>query len=165
MVRTPQSKIVAFKDLRLLAEKLHAEKRKIISTNGCFDLLHWGHLSYLAEARALGDVLVCGLNSDRSVKALKGTDRPLCPEAERSLQMAAVEAVDYVVVFDDDRPDKFLEILKPAIHTKGGDYGGKTLPEAGVVERYGGKIVFLPYLPGYSTTALIGRLLNMESKK
>jgi rfaE bifunctional protein nucleotidyltransferase chain/domain len=162
MFRTPESKFVPFNLLNSAAELLHAEGLKIVSTNGCFDFLHWGHIHYLNEARALGDILFCGVNSDRSVKHLKGEGRPLCAEKERALQLASLEVVDFVTIFDEETPERFLEILRPAIHTKGGDYDGKILPEAGVVERAGGIIKFLPFTVGYSTTKIIEKIRHCE---
>jgi rfaE bifunctional protein nucleotidyltransferase chain/domain len=165
MPRTPESKIVPFSDLAALSTQLHNKKLNLITTNGCFDLLHWGHLKYLSDARLLGDLLICGVNSDRSVKKLKGPSRPLCTERERALQLASLESVDYVTIFDDETPIRFLEQVKPAVHVKGGDYEGKVLPETEVIERFGGTLRFLPFIPGYSTTKLIERFLNMKTEK
>ncbi len=137
-----------------------SQGKKVVSTNGCFDLLHWGHLSYLESAKKLGDLLIIGINSDRSVKALKGPTRPIFPEKVRALQLAALESVDFVFIFDEDTPVTFLEQLKPAIHVKGGDYDPSQLPEREVVEKNGGKVICLPFIDGYSTTSLIQSLLR-----
>jgi rfaE bifunctional protein nucleotidyltransferase chain/domain len=157
--RSIESKILSFASLVAKGNEWRAQGKRVVTTNGCFDLLHWGHLKYLADARALGDLLVCGVNSDRSVRQLgKGDDRPLVAEQYRARQMAALEAIDYVVVFDEDTPLKFLEQVKPQIHVKGGDYLNKPLPEREIVEKNGGKIVCLPLEPGFSTTALVAKI-------
>ena len=134
---------------------------RVVCTNGVFDLLHYGHLTYLEAARALGDVLVIGLNSDRSTRAYKGPLRPLVPEHERAALLLALQPVDYVVIFDDETAEQLVEHLQPDVYCKGGDYGGasgKVLPEARVVERYGGQVELIPYLPGHSTSELIERI-------
>jgi len=158
MIRTAESKQVRMEDLPALAHRLHLEDRKIVTTNGCFDLLHWGHLKYLQDARALGDLLICGVNADSSVKGLKGEGRPLVAEGLRALQLAALESVDYVVIFSEPTPNRFLELIGPAIHVKGGDYLEKALPEREVVEKGGGKVVCLPFVPGLSTSGLIEKI-------
>ncbi len=158
MARLPQSKIVTFPELAPLADKLRASGKRIVTTNGCFDLLHWGHLQYLNDARALGDVLFCAINSDETVRRLKGKDRPLTPEKNRALTLAAVEAVDYVVIFPEPTPDHFIEQVKPSIHAKGGDYRPENLPEKTTVEKYGGRVACLPLVPGISTTAIVKRI-------
>ena len=130
--------------------------RVIVFTNGCFDLLHVGHLTYLERARSLGDLLVVGVNSDDSVRRLgKGPGRPLNAAADRALVLAGLRCVDYVTVFGEDTPVQTLELLKPGIHTKGGDYLADELPEAAAVRAYGGRVEILPFVEGYSTTALI----------
>src|SRR5687768_12233270 len=105
-------------------------EQTIVFTNGCFDILHVGHARYLAQARELGDILIVGLNSDRSVREIKGESRPLVPESERAELLAHLESVDYVCLFDESRPDALIELVKPAIHVKGGDYREEDLPEA-----------------------------------
>lgn len=129
-----------------------------VFTNGCFDLLHVGHLRYLQAARGKGDRLVVGLNSDASVKRLKGDLRPIMPEDERAEMMAALQCVDYVVVFDEPTADALLALLKPEIYAKGGDYTPDSLPEAPTVRAYGGHIEIIPFVPGRSTTNLIARI-------
>ncbi len=158
MIEVIEKKIVAPSRLPKIAEKLRAQKRTIVSSNGCFDLLHWGHLRYLNEARALGDVLVVGINSDASVKRLKGASRPLFHQDIRAKQLASLTAVDYVVIFEEDTPNEFLKILHPQIHTKGADYENKLLPERELVESWGGRIELLALEPGLSTTNLIAKL-------
>ena len=162
-MRKAQSKIISLDRLSELAERLHREGRKIITTNGCFDILHWGHLKYLEDARELGDLLICGVNSDQSVKCLKGASRPLVPEQLRALQLAGLESVDFVVVFPEATPDHFLGLVRPSIHVKGGDYAPQALPERAVVEAGGGKVICLPLVPGLSTTKLIEKIIQSVS--
>ena len=136
---------------------------RVVFTNGCFDLLHPGHVSYLRSARALGDALVVGLNSDASVKRLKGPERPVVPEGDRAAVLVALESVDAVVVFEEDTPVRLLSELKPAVYVKGGDYRVEDLPEAKVAAKVGAEVRILPFEPGYSTTALIERIKNVPS--
>ena len=134
----------------------------MVWTNGCFDLLHAGHARSLTAARSLGDVLVVGLNSDRSVRAIKGPSRPIVPEQERAELLAALTCVDAVIIFDEDTPEAALRRLQPDVHCKGADYApphGKPVPERAVVEAYGGRVEFLPLLAGVSTTEIIKRLV------
>ncbi len=132
--------------------------KRVVTTNGCFDLLHLGHIEYLTEARALGDVLLVGVNSDASVKRLKGPSRPLNSELVRARQLASLECVDYVVIFEQATPEELIRLVKPAIHAKGGDYRVEDLPERHVVREGGGEIRVLSLVPGYSTTSLIEKL-------
>jgi rfaE bifunctional protein nucleotidyltransferase chain/domain len=129
----------------------------VVATGGCFDLLHIGHLATLQAARKLGDCLVVCLNSDSSVSALKGPDRPLTSQVDRSRLLSALDCVDAVVVFDESTPEAVLTWLRPDIWVKGGDYGdgGPDLPEAELVRRWGGECVIVPYLDGRSTTRTI----------
>jgi rfaE bifunctional protein nucleotidyltransferase chain/domain len=157
-MRSIESKIVSLQQMETLSHQMRNQGKKLVSTNGCFDVLHWGHIKYLSDARELGDALVVGLNSDHSVRSLKGPERPIYPEAIRLKQLAGLESVDYVVLFEEPTPENFLGVVKPAVHAKGGDYDPKTLPERQVVEAAGGKVVCLPFVPGLSTTGLIERL-------
>jgi rfaE bifunctional protein nucleotidyltransferase chain/domain len=144
-------------------EAARAMGKVVVWTNGTFDLLHAGHISSLQAARSLGDVLVVGVNSDRSVKAYKGPDRPVLGEAERSAMLAALECVDYVVVFDEDTPTESLLKLQPDVHCKGAEYApphGRPVPERAVVEGYGGRVEYLPLVPGVSTTDIVQRVRN-----
>jgi D-beta-D-heptose 7-phosphate kinase/D-beta-D-heptose 1-phosphate adenosyltransferase len=127
----------------------------VVATGGCFDLLHAGHVELLRAARALGDRLIVCLNSDASVRRLKGPGRPIVPETDRARVLLALECVDEVVVFDEDTPVELLRTLRPDIWTKGGDYAGTQLPELAVLEEWGGQAVVLPYVEGHSTTALV----------
>lgn len=157
-MRPPEEKLVPFDALEALGARLRREGRRIVTTNGCFDLLHWGHIKYLADARALGDVLVCGVNADASVNRLKGDGRPIHDERTRALQVAGLESIDYVVVFPDDTPVRFLERVRPDIHAKGADYEGKWIPETDVMARLGGRVALVPLVAGLSTTKLVERL-------
>jgi D-glycero-beta-D-manno-heptose 1-phosphate adenylyltransferase len=135
----------------------------VVFTNGCFDLLHPGHVSYLWAARSLGDALVVGLNSDASIKKLKGPSRPVVPEGDRALVLSALEPVDAVVVFGEDTPVRLMRELRPAVYVKGGDYRIEDLPEAKVAEEIGAEVNLLPFEPGYSTTALIERIKGFSN--
>lgn len=136
--------------------------QRVVFTNGCFDLLHRGHLQYLAEARELGHVLIVGINSDQSVKALKGPNRPLLNEVDRAFQLASLHAVDALVVFDEETPLNLLKALQPDVLVKGGDYAPDQVVGKEVVEAAGGRVQIIPFLAGYSTTALIDRIQNGE---
>ncbi len=136
-------------------QQAKADGNVVVTTNGCFDVLHLGHLRYLQAARQLGDLLVVAVNSDSSVKELKGENRPLIPEDERSEMLAGLECVDYVVIFPESTPIELLSELKPDIHVKGGDYKLEQLIEREVVEKNGGKVIVGLNVPGKSTTNLI----------
>jgi rfaE bifunctional protein nucleotidyltransferase chain/domain len=158
---TPRHKLADWPTLLAARDRARADGRTVVWTNGCFDLLHPGHLASLAAARQLGDVLVVGLNSDASVQVNKGPLRPILSEAERAAMLAAVECVDYVIVFDEQTPEAALAKLKPDIHCKGAEYApphGRPVPERAVVEGYGGRVAYLPLVPGLSTTDLIARV-------
>ncbi len=135
---------------------------RVVFTNGCFDLLHPGHVSYLRAARSLGDALVVGLNSDASIERLKGPSRPIVPERDRVTVLAALRSVDAVVLFDEDTPMCLMRELKPAVYVKGGDYRIEDLPEAEVAAEIGTEVKILPFEPGYSTTALIERIRSVD---
>lgn len=132
----------------------------LVFTNGCFDLLHRGHVDYLQRARALGDSLLVALNSDTSVRTLKGAGRPVLPEGERAQVLAALRAVDAVVIFSAPTAEALVAALRPAIYVKGGDWatGPRRPPEAAVVEAYGGRVQYLSYLPGRSTSEIIAQI-------
>lgn len=157
----PREKLVDWPTLLAVRGRARAAGRTVVWTNGCFDLLHPGHLASLAAARALGDVLVVGLNSDASVRVNKGPLRPILVQYERAAMLAAVECVDYVIVFDEQTPEAALAKLKPDVHCKGAEYApphGRPVPERAVVEGYGGRVAYLPLVPGLSTTDLIARI-------
>ena len=133
--------------------------RRVVFTNGVFDILHAGHVMCLSQARALGDFLVVGVNSDESARRLgKGTNRPINTLADRAIVLAGLRAVDYVVAFDEDTPEQTIGALQPAIHVKGGDYDAETLPETTLVRLYGGQVVIIPLLQGRSTTSILKKL-------
>jgi rfaE bifunctional protein nucleotidyltransferase chain/domain len=136
-------------------EELKRQGKRVVFTNGCFDVLHPGHTRYLAEARRLGDVLIVAVNSDRSVRALKGPGRPIFPENERAEILAALEAVDYVTVFDDLTPQKVIARMLPQILVKGGDWGLDEIVGREEVEATGGRVLSIPVVPGFSTSSII----------
>ena len=150
-------KLVDWDELLAERELWRARGARVVWTNGVFDLLHIGHVRNLAAARALGDVLVVGVNGDDSVRALKGADRPLVPAEQRAEVLAALGSVDRVVVFHEATPERALERLRPDVHAKGADYADRPIPERAVVESYGGVVEFLPLVPGVSTTELVRR--------
>ena len=143
-------------DAAALAQKVRAAGGTVVATGGCFDLLHAGHVSLLETARSLGDCLIVCLNSDASVRRLKGAGRPLNHAADRVAVLTALSSVDAIAVFEEDTPGTVLDRLRPDIWVKGGDYDGRELPEAGLLETWGGVAVTVPYLSGRSTTRLAG---------
>lgn len=155
-------RIIPRSELAALGETLRAAGRRIVFTNGCFDLLHVGHLRYLEQARALGDVLVVGLNSDTSVRGLKGPKRPLVPEDERAELLAGLRCVDYVTLFEEPVPHETLAALRPHFHVKGGDYEAEALPETPLVRSLGGEVVIMPLVAGRSTTNVVQKILESE---
>ena len=124
-------------------------------TNGCFDILHRGHITYLSKAKSLGDILIVGVNSDESIQRLKGLERPINTLEDRMLVLSALSCIDYIVPFKENTPLKLIKTIQPDIYVKGGDYTQETLPEAPIVEAQGGKIEILPYISDYSTTDII----------
>jgi rfaE bifunctional protein nucleotidyltransferase chain/domain len=142
------------------AAELRTAGRSVVFTNGCFDLLHRGHVDYSQRARGLGDALVVGLNGDGSVRQIKGPGRPILPEADRSALLAALRAVDAVVVFHQPTAEALVAAIQPAVYVKGGDWGSgqRTPPEAAVVLSYGGRVQFIPYLPGRSTSEIVAQI-------
>jgi rfaE bifunctional protein nucleotidyltransferase chain/domain len=140
------------------AARLQAEGRAVVFTNGVFDLLHPGHVRYLAEARRLGDALIVGLNSDRSVRAIKGPNRPVTPEAERAEIVAALASVAAAVIFDEETPHALVSRLQPDVLVKGADWAADRIVGRDVVEARGGRVVRIPLAAGYSTTAILARI-------
>ncbi len=141
-----------------LAAVLRRPNRRVVLTNGCFDILHAGHVSYLEQARELGEFLVVGLNDDQSVQRLKGPGRPINPVHDRAAVLAALRSVDAVVIFSDTTADELIRVVRPSIYVKGADYQEDTLPEAKTARAVGAKLHFVPLLPGRSTTNVISRL-------
>jgi len=142
-----------------LADRLRAERKRIVLANGCFDLLHVGHIRYLQAARELGDVLFVGINSDAAVARLKGKGRPLMPAAERAEILMSLRAVDHVVVFEEDTADRLIASLKPNVHAKGTDWSG-VLPEEATVRKIGGRVAFVGDPKDHSTRDLIGLIVE-----
>ena len=159
-----QSKVRSLDELLALRTLCAEACQRVVWTNGCFDLIHVGHIRSFRAARALGDILVVGINSDASVKAIKGELRPIVCQDDRAETVAAIESVDYVTIFDDTEPSAILARLKPDIHCKGADYadGKRPFPERDVVLGYGGRIEFLPLYEGRSTSGLIARICAAE---
>jgi rfaE bifunctional protein nucleotidyltransferase chain/domain len=155
-----KSKILEMDELAARAKKLRAAGKRLVATNGCFDLLHVGHVHYLQAARALGDALVVGLNGDRSVRELKGKGRPINNERDRAEVLAALECVDLVTIFPQMRATQFISVSNPAIYVKGGDYTSDTLnaKERAVLKKVGAEIRILPFEKGYSTSLLLERM-------
>ena len=159
-----QRKIVAVEELRPALDRHRGTGRRVVFTNGCFDLLHAGHVEMLSFARAQGDTLVVGVNSDRSVRLIKGDGRPVYPAVERALILAALEAVDYVVVFDETRAERIVRAVRPDVLVKGEDWRDKIVDGQIFVESYGGRVALAPLLPGYGTTLTIERLRASTSR-
>jgi rfaE bifunctional protein nucleotidyltransferase chain/domain len=157
-------KIVPLNELAQRANRLRAAGKKIVATNGCFDLLHVGHVRYLNAARALGDALIVGINGDQSVRELKGPGRPVNSENDRAEILAALESVDLVAIFPEMRATRFLELAAPDVYVKGGDYNQETLnaQEREVLQKVGAKIDIVPFEPGYSTSDLLARLNEIK---
>jgi rfaE bifunctional protein nucleotidyltransferase chain/domain len=153
-------KIIDLKELSERGKKLRAAGKKLVATNGCFDLLHVGHVRYLQAARALGDFLAVGLNGDRSVRELKGTGRPVTAESDRAEVLAALECVDLVTIFPEMRATQFITAIRPAIYVKGGDYSSETLDEEerAVLKEIGAEIRIIPFEAGYSTSRLLEQI-------
>lgn len=155
-----KEKIKEREDLRKTLGKLRNDGKRIVFTNGCFDLLHVGHLRYLEKARSLGDILVVGVNSDSSVRRLKSPRRPILPLEERMELLSGLGCVDYVVSFEESTPLELISVLKPHILVKGGDWSKETIVGREVVEGSGGEVVVLPFFEGNSTTSLVETILN-----
>jgi D-beta-D-heptose 7-phosphate kinase/D-beta-D-heptose 1-phosphate adenosyltransferase len=150
--------LLRHRDLLAVVAEHRRHGHRIVFTNGCFDVLHRGHVAYLRQARALGDLLIVALNSDDSVERLKGPDRPVNPLEDRAGVVGAIECVDLVTSFDEDTPAALIEMVRPDVYTKGGDYTPQMLPETPIVERLGGEVRVLDYLSDHSTTAIVGRI-------
>ena len=158
-VRNANRKILSREALIRLMRRL-STRRRVIFTNGCFDLLHAGHVTLLERAKRYGDILVIGINSDRSVRALKGPGRPVVDQRNRARVLAALESVDYVTIFDERTPQRLVEALRPHVLIKGADWAASEIIGRDTVRRRGGRVVRLPLLKGYSTSKLIQRIKN-----
>jgi len=160
-----KQKIRERKDLLRIIKNLKAKGKRIVFTNGCFDLLHIGHIRYLEKARALGDALVVGVNSDSSVRKLKGPKRPVLPVKERTEILSGLGCVDYITIFDERDPLKLITSLHPDVLVKGGDWTKDQIVGSEVVERSGGKVVTIPFVKGTSTSNLINIILRKYEKR
>jgi D-glycero-beta-D-manno-heptose 1-phosphate adenylyltransferase len=152
-----KSKIITKEALRPLLNILKFKSKTIVFSNGCFDILHLGHIEYLSKAASLGDAMIIGLNSDASVKRLKGPNRPVQDEQSRAMVMASLKFVDYVVLFEEDTPYELIDYIKPDILVKGSDYKEDEIVGADIVKKSGGKVVTIDLVEGYSTTSIIKR--------
>jgi D-beta-D-heptose 7-phosphate kinase/D-beta-D-heptose 1-phosphate adenosyltransferase len=160
-----KEKIRRREDLRRIIEDLKTKGKRIVFTNGCFDLLHIGHIRYLEEARSLGDILVVGVNSDRSVRGLKGPNRPILPEEERAEILSGLECVNYITLFDEPTPLELISSLQPQVLVKGGDWTKEAAVGKEVVEKSGREVVILPFVEGSSTSNLIETILKRYEKR
>jgi rfaE bifunctional protein nucleotidyltransferase chain/domain len=151
-------KVKSLDELKSITVQARRNGKTVVFTNGCFDLLHRGHVHVLREAKALGDILVVAINSDGSVKAIKGPNRPVLPESDRAELVAAMEMVDYVALFDEPDPYKMIAAIRPNVLVKVGDWGPEEIVGADIVKQDGGKVAVIPYLKGFSTTEIIERI-------
>lgn len=152
-------------DIEQLCEILHRAVQKIVFTNGCFDILHAGHVRYLEKARSFGDCLVLGLNTDASVRGNKGASRPINGELDRAEVVGALKAVDYVVLFGEKTAETIIAKVRPDVYVKGGDYTLETLPEAKIVQSYGGRVEFVQMVAGRSTTNVIKKIEQLQEQE
>jgi len=153
-----KNKLVTLNNLSELMSDLKLRKLDVVFTNGCFDIIHPGHIHILEEAKSYGDVLIVGLNSNRSVKNLKGESRPINSESDRIKILCSIKHVDYVIVFDEETPIELIELIKPNFLVKGGDYNKSEIVGADLVEKNGGSVIIIDLLVGYSTSLIIDRL-------
>ena len=156
--RMIRERVLGLPELRAVLREKRAAGDRVVFTNGCFDLLHPGHVTYLEAARALGEVLVVGLNSDASVRRLKGAARPILSQDERATVLAALRSVDFVVIFDEETPAKLIDAILPDVLVKGGDWRVDQIVGADTVQRAGGSVFSLPFVDGKSTTGIIERI-------
>lgn len=150
--------LVKREDLRALIDTIHHAGKTVVTTNGCFDILHVGHVRYLEKTKTFGDYLIVLLNSDKSVKSIKGPSRPVNNEMDRAEILSALRCVDYVVLFDEDSPRNLLDEMKPDVYTKGADYTMETLPEADIMKKNGTRVEFIDFVEGKSTTKTIEKM-------
>jgi rfaE bifunctional protein nucleotidyltransferase chain/domain len=158
------NKLIPYSQIEEQSRTLHKEGKRIVFTNGCFDILHAGHVLYLQKAKAMGEVLVLGLNSDASVARLKGNTRPIVNEAERCIVLGGLEAVDYIVIFDEDTPLELIIKVRPDVLVKGGDWSIEQIVGADYVIGYGGEVHSIDFIPGISSSAIIERVIQRMSK-
>ena len=155
--------IIGRQKLLSLIQKLKTEDKRIIFTNGCFDILHSGHIDYLKKTKELGDILIIGINSDESVKKIKQQNRPINKLLDRMIVLNSIKYVDYVVPFNEETPENLIKIIKPDVLTKGGDWNKKDVVGSAFVKSYGGRTVIIPYIKGKSTTNTIKRIRDLFS--
>lgn len=153
-------KIKTREEIASISAELKKKGKKVVTTNGCFDIIHIGHIRSFEKAKSFGDVLIVGINSDSSVRKIKGDKRPVVPEDQRAEMLAALEIVGYVSIFDESEPSAFLEAVKPSVHIKGKDWENKYCPEKEVVERNGGKMEFVDSVSGISTTDIVNKIIE-----
>lgn len=158
----PEGKILEFAGVREEILRLKADSKKIVFTNGCFDIIHAGHISYLGEAKKLGDVLIVGINSDESVRRLKGKTRPVITEKDRAYVLANIKPVDYVVIFNEDTPYNLIKEIYPDYLVKGGDYEGKYVAGGDIIKSYGGHLVLINFIKGKSTSEIIETISQIK---
>jgi rfaE bifunctional protein nucleotidyltransferase chain/domain len=160
-----KQKIIGEKGLLRIEKNLKTRGKRIVFTNGCFDLLHIGHIRYLEKARTLGDILIVGVNSDSSVRILKGPKRPILPVKERAEILSGLGCVDYITIFNEQDPLKLITSLHPHVLVKGGDWTKEQIVGGDMVERSGGRVVIIPFVKGTSTSNLIGTILKKYEKR
>ncbi len=161
----PAEKVKSLVALKRIVKAAQRRGRKVVFTNGCFDLLHWGHVQYLAEARKKGDLLVVAVNSDESVRRLKGSGRPVTPGKDRARVLAGLAAVDYVVIFPDDTPERVIRELSPDVLVKGGDWKKNRIVGRDWVEAHGGRVETIRFLRGYSTSSILKTAVGRGGRK
>lgn len=152
--------LIKREEIRALIDSLHKNGKTVVTTNGCFDILHVGHVRYLEKTKTFADVSIVLLNSDKSVRSIKGPTRPINNESDRAEILSALRCVDYVVLFDEDSPRNLLDEMKPDVYTKGADYSMDTLPEADIMRKNGTKVEFIEFVQGKSTTNTINKMKN-----
>ena len=155
-------KLKSLEEIKAIVVEARNNRKKVAFTNGCFDLLHRGHVHVLREARACGDVLIVGINSDQSVKQIKGPARPVLPESDRCELLSAMEMVNFVILFDEPDPYDLIAAIQPDVLVKGGDWNSEKIIGADLVEGGGGRVVVVPYINGFSTTEIIERIRNSD---
>jgi rfaE bifunctional protein nucleotidyltransferase chain/domain len=155
-------KLKSLEEIKAIVVEARNKRKKVAFTNGCFDLLHRGHVHVLREARACGDVLIVGINSDESVKQIKGPTRPVLPESDRCELVGAMEMVDFVILFNEPDPYNLIAAIRPDVLVKGGDWNSEKIIGANLVQEAGGRVVVGPYIKGFSTTEIIERITNSD---
>jgi len=163
-MRNPSRKIVTRAALAAVSRRMAREGKRLVFTNGCFDLMHPGHVRLLSRARRLGDALAVALNSDKSVRRLKGPQRPILKQKERAEILAALECVDFVVIFPEPTPQQIIRAVKPKVLVKGGDWSPSSIVGRDTVEGYGGEVRVIPLQRGFSTTAILRRILSGQGR-